>query len=71
MLPRQTALRGMRRFAACEVSIEERSRLSATWQIVRELGWEYLAKLSRQKVMQVQSANDAQKNSAWETSAHR
>jgi len=38
--------------------------LSATCQIVRELGWEYLAKLSRQKVMQVQSANDAPKKIA-------
>jgi iron(III) transport system substrate-binding protein len=38
--------------------------LSATYQIVRELGWDYLEKLSRQKVMQVQSANDAPKKIA-------
>jgi iron(III) transport system substrate-binding protein len=35
--------------------------LSATHQIVREIGWDYLARLSQQKVMQVQSANDAPK----------
>jgi iron(III) transport system substrate-binding protein len=35
--------------------------LSATYQMVREMGWDYFAKLSRQKVMQVQSANDAPK----------
>lgn len=38
--------------------------LSATHQIVRELGWDYLEKLSRQKVMQVQSANDTPKKIA-------
>jgi iron(III) transport system substrate-binding protein len=32
--------------------------MTATYQIVRELGWDYLEKLARQKVMQVQSASD-------------
>jgi iron(III) transport system substrate-binding protein len=35
--------------------------MTATYQIVRELGWEYLEKLARQKVMQVQSASDPPK----------
>ena len=30
--------------------------MTATFQIVRELGWEYLEKLSKQRVMQVQSS---------------
>lgn len=34
---------------------------TATFQIVRELGWEYLEKLAKQKVMQVQSATDPPK----------
>jgi iron(III) transport system substrate-binding protein len=38
--------------------------LTATFQIVRELGWDYLAKLARQKVMQVQSATDPPKKLA-------
>jgi iron(III) transport system substrate-binding protein len=37
---------------------------TATFQIVRELGWEYLEKLARQKVMQVQSATDPPKKLA-------
>ena len=32
--------------------------LTATWEIVRALGWGYLEKLGTQHVMQVQSAND-------------
>jgi iron(III) transport system substrate-binding protein len=32
--------------------------MAATFQIVRELGWGYLEKLSKQRVMQVQSATD-------------
>jgi iron(III) transport system substrate-binding protein len=35
--------------------------LTATFQIVRELGWGYLEKLAKQKVMQVQSATDPPK----------
>jgi iron(III) transport system substrate-binding protein len=35
--------------------------MNATHQIARDLGWEYLEKLSKQKVMQVQSATDTPK----------
>jgi iron(III) transport system substrate-binding protein len=35
--------------------------MTATFQIVRELGWEYLEKLSTQRVMQVQSSTDPPK----------
>jgi iron(III) transport system substrate-binding protein len=35
--------------------------MTATFQIVRELGWEYLEKLARQRVMQVQSSTDPPK----------
>jgi iron(III) transport system substrate-binding protein len=35
--------------------------MNATQQIARDLGWEYLEKLARQKVMQVQSATDTPK----------
>ncbi len=35
--------------------------MNATFQIARDLGWDYLEKLSRQKVMQVQSATDTPK----------
>src|SRR6516225_5403011 len=38
--------------------------LTATFQIVRELVWEYLEKLAKQKVMQVQSATDPPKKLA-------
>jgi iron(III) transport system substrate-binding protein len=38
--------------------------LTATFQIVRELGWGYLEKLAKQKVMQVQSATDPPKKIA-------
>jgi iron(III) transport system substrate-binding protein len=38
--------------------------LTATFQIARELGWPYLEKLARQKVMQVQSATDPPKKLA-------
>src|SRR6187431_1413722 len=38
--------------------------MTATFQIVRELGWEYLEKLARQKVMQVQSSTDPPKKLA-------
>jgi iron(III) transport system substrate-binding protein len=38
--------------------------MTATYQIVRELGWGYLEKLARQKVMQVQSATDPSKKLA-------
>src|ERR1043166_1577219 len=37
------------------------SAMTATFQIVRELGWEYLEKLAKQRVMQVQSATDPPK----------
>ena len=35
--------------------------MNATFQIARDLGWEYLEKLAKQKVMQVQSATDTPK----------
>lgn len=38
--------------------------LTATFQIARDLGWEYLEKLSQQKVMQVQSATEPPKKIA-------
>lgn len=38
--------------------------MTATFQIARDLGWEYLEKLSRQKVMQVQSSTDPPKKLA-------
>jgi iron(III) transport system substrate-binding protein len=38
--------------------------MTATFQIVRELGWQYLEKLAKQKVMQVQSATDPPKKLA-------
>jgi len=40
------------------------SIMTATFQIVRELGWPYLEKLAKQKVMQVQSATDPPKKLA-------
>jgi iron(III) transport system substrate-binding protein len=38
--------------------------MSATFQIVRDLGWNYLEKLSRQRIMQVQSSTDPPKKLA-------
>src|ERR1700726_3895749 len=38
--------------------------MTATFQIVRELGWEYLEKLSKQRVMLVQSSTDPPKKLA-------
>jgi iron(III) transport system substrate-binding protein len=38
--------------------------MTATFQIVRELGWAYLEKLAQQKVMQVQSSTDPPKKLA-------
>jgi iron(III) transport system substrate-binding protein len=35
--------------------------MTATFQMVRELGWDYMEKLSRQRVMQVQSSTDPPK----------
>ena len=35
--------------------------MNATFQIARDLGWDYLEKLSKQRVMQVQSATDTPK----------
>jgi iron(III) transport system substrate-binding protein len=35
--------------------------MTATFQVVRELGWEYYEKLSKQRVMQVQSSTDPPK----------
>ena len=37
------------------------STMTATFQIARDLGWEYFAKLAKQKIMQVQSGNDPPK----------
>jgi iron(III) transport system substrate-binding protein len=38
--------------------------MTATYQLVRELGWDYLEKLSKQRVMQVQSSTDPPKKLA-------
>jgi iron(III) transport system substrate-binding protein len=38
--------------------------LTATYQISRDLGWQYLEKLAQQKIMQVQSASDPPKKLA-------
>src|SRR3954469_24743872 len=38
--------------------------MTATFQLVRELGWEYMEKLSKQRVMQVQSSTDPPKKLA-------
>ncbi len=38
--------------------------MTATFQIARDLGWDYLEKLSKQKVMQVQSSADPPKKLA-------
>ncbi len=35
--------------------------MTATYQLVRDLGWDYLEKLSKQRVMQVQSSTDPPK----------
>ena len=38
--------------------------MNATFQIARDLGWEYLEKLAKQTIMQVQSATDPPKKLA-------
>ena len=38
--------------------------MTATFQIARDIGWEYFEKLARQKVMQVQSSTDPPKKLA-------
>jgi iron(III) transport system substrate-binding protein len=38
--------------------------MTATFQIVRELGWEYIEKLAKQRIMQVQSSTDPPKKLA-------
>ena len=38
--------------------------MTATFQIARDLGWEYLEKLAKQKIMQVQSSTDPPKKLA-------
>jgi iron(III) transport system substrate-binding protein len=38
--------------------------MNATFQIARDLGWEYFEKLAKQRVMQVQSATDTPKKLA-------
>src|SRR5437762_55680 len=38
--------------------------MTTTFQLVRELGWDYFEKLSKQRVMQVQSSTDPPKNVA-------
>jgi iron(III) transport system substrate-binding protein len=38
--------------------------MSATFEMVRDLGWEYFEKLAKQKVMQVQSSTDPPKKLA-------
>src|SRR3984893_12653644 len=37
------------------------TNMTATFQLVRELGWDYMEKLSKQRVMQVQSSTDPPK----------
>jgi iron(III) transport system substrate-binding protein len=37
------------------------STMTATFQIARDLGWDYFEKLARQRIMQVQSGNDPPK----------
>ena len=37
------------------------STMTATFQIARDLGWDYFARLAKQKIMQVQSGNDPPK----------
>ena len=37
------------------------STMTATFQMARDLGWDYFARLAKQKVMQVQSGNDPPK----------
>ena len=38
--------------------------MTATFQIARDLGWDYIEKLSKQKIMQVQSSTDPPKKLA-------
>jgi iron(III) transport system substrate-binding protein len=38
--------------------------MSATFQLTRDLGWDYLEKLAKQKIMQVQSSTDPPKKLA-------
>jgi iron(III) transport system substrate-binding protein len=38
--------------------------MSATFQLTRDIGWEYLEKLAKQKIMQVQSSTDPPKKLA-------
>src|SRR6202043_1265475 len=38
--------------------------MTATYEIARDLGWEYFEKLARQRVMQVQAASDPPKKIA-------
>jgi iron(III) transport system substrate-binding protein len=38
--------------------------VSSTYQVTRDLGWDYLEKLSKQSIMQVQSATDTPKKLA-------
>src|SRR5713101_3416251 len=38
--------------------------MTATFQLIRELGWDYMEKLSKQRVMQVQSSTDPPKKLA-------
>ena len=38
--------------------------MNATFQVARDLGWEYFEKLAKQRVMQVQSATDTPKKLA-------
>ena len=39
--------------------------MTATYQMSRDLGWEYFEKLAQQNVLQVQSAADPPKKSRW------
>jgi hypothetical protein len=39
--------------------------MTATFQMVRELGWGYFEKLSKQRVMQVQSSTDGRRQRLW------
>src|SRR5207253_2734187 len=43
--------------------------MTATFQIARELGWDYFEKLAKQRVMQVEASTDPPKRiSCWSTS---
>jgi len=48
-------------FATTRIWLSSIAYKTATYQVIRELGWDYLEKLSKQRVMQVQSSTDPPK----------